>query len=306
MRPARIVVIGSTNTDMVVKTPRIPAPGETVLGGEFLMVPGGKGANQAVAAARLGAEVWFVGRIGRDMFGENARKAITEAGVRTDHLKVDPAHPSGIALIYVDERGQNSIVVAPGANAAVSPEDVDSARSAMEQCDVVCLQLEIPLATVRHAISCAKALGKQVVLNPAPAPREPLDLVGVDVLTPNEVEACMLSGVSPGAEEACQNAARGLLTRGVGAAVVTLGARGAVVATADRIQHVPARRVKAVDATAAGDCFTAALAVAVGEGREIGVAAHFANAAAAISVSRMGAQFSLPTRTEVEEFLSRR
>ncbi len=304
---ARIVVVGSSNTDMVARTPRIPGPGETVLGGEFIMTQGGKGANQAVAAARLGAQVTLVARVGQDVFGTQAIASINTAGVDTSYIVRDDTAPSGVALIFVDDRGQNSIVVAPGANSRLSPADVDAARPAFEAASVVVLQLEIPLDTVTRAIELAKDLGKTVVLNPAPVPAQPLPMAGVDVVIPNEVEAAMLLGHSISGPYEARDAAVALVRRlGVGAAVVTVGSKGAVVATMDRVQEIPGKKVQAVDTTAAGDCFTGALATAIAEGMALGPAAHFANAAAALACTRVGAQSSMPFRNEVEAFIGRR
>ncbi len=302
---ARIVVVGSSNTDMVVKAPRIPAPGETILGGQFVMTPGGKGANQAVAAARLGAHVTFVGRVGADVFGEEALRNIEAAGVDTRFVVRDPEAPSGVALIAVDSGGQNSIVVAPGANGRLTHDDVERARPAFAAADVVVLQLEIPVETVARAVSLARELSKTVVLNPAPVQTLPDGLLrGVDVLTPNEHEAARLLGEDLDGTFDGVRAARGLLQSGVGAAVVTLGPNGAVAVTGSQVHLIPARRVQPVDTTAAGDCFTGALAVALGEGRDLAAASHFAAAAAALSVTRFGAQASMPHRQEVESFTS--
>jgi ribokinase len=304
MGTARIVVVGSSNTDMVVKTERIPAPGETVLGEGFVMVPGGKGANQAVAAARLGAEATFVARLGADVFGDQSAASISAAGVDTTWLARDPSHPTGVALIFVDAIGQNSIVVAPGANMAVSRDDVDRARPALERANVLVLQCEIPIETVGHAIELGKELGKTVVLNPAPARPLPEGLLlGLDVVTPNEVEACTILGHAWDESFDPAQAARELLGLGASAAIITLGARGAVVAAAGQVRRVPPRAVRAVDTTAAGDCFTGALACALGEGASLDTAVDFATAAAAISVTRMGAMPSLPSRREVEALL---
>jgi ribokinase len=304
---AKVVVVGSSNTDMVVKTQRIPSPGETVLGGDFLMTAGGKGANQAVAAARLGAEVTFVARVGADIFGERAVANIAAAGVRTEQIARDENNPSGVALICVDEVGQNSIVVAPGANGHLTPEDVQAARPAFAAANVVVIQFEVPLRTVAAAIRLANELGKMVVVNPAPAlPLPEGFLNGVDVLTPNEGEAAMLLGHTLSEGFDGEKAARALLERGVGAAVVTLGPLGVAAATRDRDFYAPPHTVKVLDTTAAGDCFTGALACALGEGMELGPAIHFANAAAALSITRMGAQTSMPARLEVETFLAER
>ena len=307
MKQAKVVVVGSSNTDMVVKTPRIPAPGETVLGDNFVMAAGGKGANQAVAAARLGAETFFVARVGNDVFGDRAIASIGTAGVNTRYILKDDRAPSGVALISVDVNGQNSIVVASGANAKLTPADVDNAREVFEQCDVVVLQLEIPIDTVGRAIALARELDKIVVLNPAPAMIFPdYFLRGVDVLIPNEVEAGMLVGKKLDEHFTAVDAAKVLLERGVGSVVVTLGPRGSVAVTHDRVQQIPPRRVNAVDTTAAGDCFTGGLATALAEGKELGQAVYFANAAAALSVTLLGAQTSMPDRAQVEAFIAKR
>jgi ribokinase len=303
---ARIVVVGSSNTDMLVSAPHIPSPGETLLGGDFLMLPGGKGANQAVAAARLGAEVTFIARVGDDVFGDRSVANIGAAGVNTDYMIRDPHAPSGVALICVAEDGQNSIVVAPGANARLMPEDVDAARAAIEECDAVLLQFEILLETVAHTAAMARSLGKRVILNPAPGRAISEDFLrGIDVITPNEHEAATLLGWPTDVPLDGEAAARGLLGVGVGTVVVTLGGSGVVAASGNRIYSAESHAVDVIDTTAAGDCFTAALAVAICEGRPLDVAVDFANAAAAISVTRQGAQPAMPTRAEVEDFLQR-
>lgn len=299
----RIVVIGSSNTDMVVRTPRIPAPGETILGDDLVMVSGGKGANQAVAAARLGAEVVLVARVGKDLFGERAIHEIAAAGVSTEYIVLDGAAPSGVALICVAENGQNAIVVAPGANARLTPQDVDAAVPAIRACDIVVLQFETPLDTVSHAIAIAGREGKRVIVNPAPAQLLPPGfLSGVDILTPNEVEAAMLLDLSPTAELDAVAAGQALLKLGVGAVVLTVGAQGAVVVTPGMHERVHAPAVKVVDTTAAGDCFTGALACGLARGLALGEAAKFGTAAASLSVTRFGAQTSMPTQREVEEW----
>jgi ribokinase len=303
MNPPRIVVVGSSNIDMVVPVPHIPAPGETVLGGEFQMVPGGKGANQAVAAARLGAQVTLVARLGEDVFAAPSLENFAAAGIDTTHVKRDPQAASGVALIFVGAGGENSIAVAPGANARLSPEDVDAAEEAIAGADVLLLQLEVPLATVERAVALAKRHGRRVLLNPAPAQPVPDDLLTrVDLLTPNETEARVLLGGSPGADDPAA-AAMALLRRGAAAVVVTLGARGALLVTPDGRAEIPPRPVTAVDTTAAGDTFSAALAVAWAEGRPLPDAAAFAAAAAALSGPRRGAQTSIPTRAEVDAFV---
>jgi ribokinase len=305
MNPPQIVVVGSSNTDMVVQVPHIPAPGETVLGGQFVMVPGGKGANQAVAAARLGAQVTFIARLGQDAFAEASLQNFVAAAIDTSFIVRDAEAASGVALIFVDTGGENAIAVAPGANARLSPEDVDPAEEAIARADVLLLQLEMPIATVEHAIAVAKRHARRVVLNPAPA--QPVSdglLSQVDILTPNETEAAMLLGDSAAGLAGITPTAEALLAKGVGAVIVTLGKEGAFVVEPGGSYHVPGKRVTAVDTTAAGDTFSAALAVAWAEGRELRAAVEWANAAAALSVTRRGAQSSLPTRAELEAFLA--
>lgn len=296
----RLVVIGSSNTDMVVKVPRLPAPGETVLGGEFVMAPGGKGANQAVAAARLGAQVHFVARVGNDLFGEGALANLGRAGINTDFVVRDEA-PSGVALIFVDEHGENCIAVASGANMALSPADVEAARPAIAQAHVMVLQLEVPMETVAAAVRLANDCGVKVLLNPAPAqPLPDVLLRHVDVLTPNGHELTQLTEASGTLVEN----ARSLIARGVKTVIVTVSSQGSVIVTPTTTERVPACEAQVVDTTAAGDCFTGALAVAMAEALEITEGVRFASAAAAISVTRMGAQPSMPTRAEVEELLN--
>jgi ribokinase len=290
--------------DLVVAVPHIPGPGETVLGGRFATIPGGKGANQAVAAARLGAQVTFVARLGQDPFAEASLRNFLEAGIDTAFIVRDAEAASGVALIFVDANGENAIAVAPGANARLSPEDVDRAAPAIAAADLVLLQLEMPLDTVAHAIAVAKRHGRRVLLNPAPAQAVPPELLAqVDLLTPNETEAEMLLGDSAAGLAGITPTAEALLARGVGAVIVTLGKEGAFVVERGGSYHVPGRRVQAVDTTAAGDTFSGALATALAEGRDLRPAIEWANAAAALSVTRHGAQSSIPTRAEVEAIL---
>jgi ribokinase len=304
MSAGRVVVIGSSNTDMVVKAARIPQPGETVLGGEFMMVPGGKGANQAVAAARLGAEVTLVARLGDDLFGEASLRNFRDAGIRTEVVVRDGGTASGVALILVDAGGENAIAVAPGANARLAPADVDRAEDAIRAADVVVLQLEVPMATVLHALRLAKRHGRRVILNPAPAAPMPDEAFGlVDILTPNETEAEMLLGGGAAGLGGIAPTAEALRAKGVDTVIVTLGREGAFVVHAGGSFHVAGRHVEAVDTTAAGDAFTGALACALAGGRELNEALEFATAAAALSVTRMGAQSSLPERAALEAFL---
>ncbi|QDU23893.1 ribokinase [Urbifossiella limnaea] len=304
-RPEHVVVVGSVNVDLVVRAGRLPRPGETVGDGTFLQAHGGKGANQAVAAARLGAAVGLVARVGTDSFGDEALAHFRAEGIRTDHVTRDPAHATGVAVITVDAAGQNAIAVAPGANAALTPADVDRAADSIRSAGVLVAQLETPLETVRHAVRLAAEAGVPVVLNPAPAPDRPLpaDLLrAVAVLTPNETEATALSGVPVGDEASARRAALTLLESGVRTVVVTLGGRGVLIADATGVEAVPAARVRAVDTTAAGDAFTGALARFLAAGLDVRAAARRACAAAALSVTRFGAQPSLPTAAELSAF----
>ena len=300
---ARIVVVGSSNTDMILKLDRIPRPGETILGGEFVTAAGGKGANQAVAAARAGGSVTFVARVGQDMFGEQAIAGLIENGVNVDHVQFDSS-PSGVALIFVGEDAENSIGVASGANANVSPADVRKAKHAFAAADVVIMQLETPLDTVHAAAELADGAGALVILNPAPAQPLPDKLLKkISILTPNETEAELLTGIQVDNEDTCNRAADSLLRKGVQTVIITLGSRGAFVATSTSRQHVPGFEVKQVDTTAAGDAFNGALAVALAEGMSMFDAVCFANAAGAMAVTRMGAQPSAPNRDEIDRLL---
>jgi ribokinase len=305
MNDRKIVVVGSSNTDMIIKVDRIPKPGETILGGEFASAAGGKGANQAVAAARAGGRVTFVARVGRDMFGDKAVAGFAADAINVDHVFRDPASPSGVALIFVGKDGENSIAVASGANARLAPADVRKAKHVFRNASAVLLQLESPLATVIVAAELAARAGARVILNPAPAQMLPTDLLRrVYLLTPNESEAELLTGIQVKSTAAAAKAAQRLRARGVQAVIVTLGAKGSFVSSPAGGQWVPGFKVKAVDSTAAGDVFNGAIAVALAEGKSLYQAARFASAAAAISVTRLGAQTSAPTRKEIERFLS--
>jgi len=292
-----VVVVGSSNTDLVIKARTIPHPGETVLGGTFVSAPGGKGANQAVAAARLGADVIFVARIGIDGFGDAAVAGLTTEGIHTDFVVRDAQAASGVALIVVDERGENAIAVAPGSNGLLSADDVERARDAITDADVLLLQLESPLDTVRHAARLAHAAQVPVVLNPAPA--QPLDrefLRRVTVLTPNRGEASLLSGIAVRDVPTAEASATALLGMGAANVVITLGTDGAFWAGPEGAGLVEGTSVDAVDTTAAGDAFNGALAVALATGQAIPAAVHFATVAGALATTRLGAQPSLPTR----------
>jgi ribokinase len=298
----KIVVIGSANTDMVVKVAHLPKPGETVLGGHFFSAQGGKGANQAVAAARLGADVTLVARLGRDSLGQAAADAYRADGINLDYVIFDDAAPSGVALILVNAVGENIIAVAPGANGQLSPADVRAADNVIRQADAVLLQLEIPLETVKAAAELAHQHGVRVILNPAPAAALPADLLSlVDVLTPNETEATLLTQGT--ATDPLDLAQQVQTASGVPVIVMTLGSQGALLLQEGRAKIIPSRQVTAVDTVAAGDAFNGALAVALGRGDTLTDAIQYANAAGALAVTRAGAQPSLPTSDEVTAFL---
>ena len=300
----RIVVIGSSNTDMIIKVDHIPRPGETVIGGTFSTAPGGKGANQAVAAARAGGRVTFIARVGDDMFGRQALDGFRADGIDVSHVIIDPDAPSGVASIFVDAKGQNSIAVAGGANANLSPDDIHNAADVIAAADILVMQLETPIETVRAAAQIARDNAVTVILNPAPA--QPLDkdlLKCISILTPNESEAELLTGIPVDSPQAAQKAADALRAQGVNVVIVTMGENGALLSTQNASAFVPAFKVDAVDATAAGDVFNGALAVAVAEGAPLPRAVRFASAAAALSVTKLGAQPSAPTRAVIEHMI---
>jgi ribokinase len=296
----KICVIGSSNTDMVILTPRIPMPGETILGGTFFMNPGGKGANQAVAAARLGGQVTLVARVGQDVFGEQALAGFQKDGIDTQFISTDTEHPSGVALINVDAQGENSITVAAGANEHLLPAQVEPVLAHLSPADLVLMQLETPLDTIWYvAAHCARA-GIRCVLNPAPAQNLPAELLGqLYLLTPNETEASLLTGIAVTDLDSAKKAAQHLQKKGVKNVIITLGAKGALVVDEHSEQLIPTPKVEPVDSTAAGDCFNGALCVALSEGMDLAAAATFACKAASISVTRLGAQASMPRREEV-------
>lgn len=304
---AKIIVIGSSNTDMVVKATHLPAPGETILGGTFLMNPGGKGANQAMAAQRLQSgenQVIFIAKVGNDVFGQEAIQGFERAGMDTRFVLKDEQAPSGVALIGVDERGENSIMVAPGANANLRAAEVSNALAEIPEAEWVLLQLEIPLDTVKKAVAECAQKGMKVVLNPAPA--QPLDdeiLKNLYLITPNETEAELLAGIAITDNESARQAARLLHERGVANVIITLGAKGALFYNGTTDLLVLAPSVRAVDTTAAGDIFNGALVLALAEGKPMPAAIAFACQAAGLSVTRMGAQSSIPQRFEVEAAL---
>ncbi|MBN1789376.1 MAG: ribokinase [Bacteroidales bacterium] len=301
MNPPLIAVIGSSNTDMVVRTKHLPVAGETTLGGDFFMNPGGKGANQAVAARRLGGNVNFIAKIGNDIFGKEALQLFKSEGLNTDHVVTDVMNPSGVALIAVDEHAENLIVVAPGANSNLSVIDLEAARAEITRSEIILLQLEIPLSTVMYAAEMAFTAGKKVILNPAPACELPDELLKrLYLITPNETEAGTLTGVTVNNTDTALEASKILTDKGVKAVIVTLGSQGAFYFDGLEGKLIPAQKVKPVDTTAAGDVFNGALAVALAEGMDMEDAILFANKAAAISVTRMGAQASAPYRGEID------
>ena len=318
--PAQILVIGSSNTDMVVKTSKLPAPGETVMGGTFMMNPGGKGANQAVGAARLTAQstrpestaaestegqVTFAAKVGNDIFGQQAIDGFRREGIDITYVLTDANQPSGVALINVDAQGENCITVAPGANSYLQPADVDAALQSASSSTIVLLQLEIPLPTVEHAVRQAAERGLRVILNPAPAHALPADLFpNLFLITPNETEAEILTGIRVTNEATAEQAALKFHQMGVANVIITLGAKGAYLHTATEATLISTPPVTPVDTTAAGDCFNGALAVALSEDQSLPEAVAFACRAASVSVTRMGAQASMPTRKEVNDLMA--
>ncbi len=305
MSKKTIVVVGSSSTDMIIQLERIPRPGETVLGGRFTMAAGGKGANQAVAAARAGGDVTFVARLGRDRFGDQIVAGFVKDGIQVDYVFRDKTSPTGVALIFVAPDGENSIAVAPGSNGSLSPADVRKARHAIAAASVLVVQLEIPLPTVQAAAEIAAEAGVPVILNPAPACRLSDELLAlVSILTPNETEAELLTGIQVSDDATAERAADCLLARGVKTVIITLGPRGALVASQEFRGLVPGFKVDADDTTAAGDVFNGALAVGLTRQQPLAEAVRFANAAAAVSVTRLGAQPSCPKRKEIKKLAS--
>jgi ribokinase len=295
-----LLVIGSSNTDLVIGTPHLPAAGETILGKNFFINPGGKGANQAVAAARLGGRVKFVCKTGLDIFGNEAIQHFQNEGIDISSLLTDSSSPSGVALITVDDKGENTIVVASGANAKLGIEDLKKIEGLFDGVKLMLVQLEIPMSTVAHAIAEAAKRNIPVILNPAPAAMLPDELLkNVSVITPNETEASMLTGIDVRDEASARQAAQKLYDKGVSTVVITLGEKGALLFHNGIFASVASPRVDAVDTTAAGDIFNGAFSVAFAEGFDVVSAAKFACNAAAISVTRMGAQASAPFRHEL-------
>jgi ribokinase len=303
--PRRICVVGSANVDLTFRTPRLPRPGETLAGHAFHLGMGGKGANQAVAAARLGAQVSLIACVGNDAFGQESLRRYLAEGLDTRFVRADDKRPTGTAAIIVDDQAENCIIVVAGANAGLSPEDVRSAAAAIQNADVLLCQLETPLDAMLEAFRLARAAGVRTVLTPAPATELPAELLGLcDICVPNKTEIERLTGLTVGSIDDAEIAARKLRQRGVGIAVVTMGADGALLLDDDGATHIPAVRVEAVDPTGAGDSFTAALAVSLTEGLSLREAARRASVVAALTVTRIGTQAAFPTRAEVEAWLA--
>ncbi len=301
----KIVVAGSSNTDMIVKAPRIPGPGETILGGSFSMAAGGKGANQAVAAGRAGGEVTLIACVGKDLFGDNALAGFTADGIDVGCVVRHETAPSGVALIIVNDDGENSIAVAPGANGLLLPSDIGRFESVIASARILVVQLETPMESVKAAVEIAARSRVTVILNPAPASPVPSSILRhVDFLTPNEHETRVLTGIEVCDPTAACRATEALLSQGIKTVIITMGTRGAYVATGEKQEMIPAFPVRAVDTTGAGDVFNGALAVALAEDRVLPEAVRFAAAAAALSVTRLGAQPSIPMRDEIDRFLS--
>ena len=296
----KIVVVCSCNTDMVIKADRLPVPGETILGGTFFMNPGGKGANQAVAAARMGGNVTLISKTGNDVFGKQSVMLYTAENIKTDYIFSDPKHPSGVALITVDSHGENCIVVASGANAYLTPSDVDKASAEIESSDLVLMQLEIPVETVEYVAEMATKKGIKVILNPAPARALSNNLLkNVYIIIPNKNEAEILSGIKVSDIESAKQAAGIISAKGVDIVVITLGSQGALIKEYAEYHFVEAYKVDALDTTAAGDTFCGSVCVGLSEGRSVLDSVKLAARAAALTVTRMGAQASIPYRSEL-------
>lgn len=306
MKP-RITVVGSVNMDLVFRTPRMPAVGETLLGHEFRQIPGGKGANQAVAAARQGADVSFIGAVGDDGFGDFSQQCLAKEGININHLARVAGVATGVAGILVEDNGSNSIVLAAGANATLNVNQIEAATSAIGAAQLLLCQLETPIATVTRAIAIAHAQGVKVVLNPAPAQQlDPALLKQVDYLIVNETEASQLSGISVTSQASAQQASERLLDLGVGTVLLTMGGDGALITQTGSSEFIPAIKVDVVDTTAAGDTFVGAFAVGIANGLSVSDASREAQYTAALTVTKLGAQTSIPHRHEVLDFIKAR
>ncbi len=302
----KIVVVGSSNTDLIIKVPEIPRPGETLLGGKFMTFPGGKGANQAVAAARAGGDVVFIASVGDDSYGEEAIKGYKLDNINTGNIKVCKGIPSGIAMITISDSGENAITVASGANALLLPADLEEIEEPFQEADYMLIQLETPIETVQKAVQLCADLDTRVILNPAPAAELPGEILEkVSIITPNETEAERLTGITVKDVPTAAKAAESLHSRGIETVIITMGAMGAYMS--DQVSGirklVPGFSVKAVDTTAAGDVFNGQLAVSLAEGKQLERAIVIAHAAAALSVQKLGAQSSIPRREETYYYL---
>ena len=302
----KILVVGSSNTDLIIKVPEIPRPGETLLGGKFMTFPGGKGANQAVAAARAGGDVVFIASVGEDAYGLDSIKDYKLDNINTENIKICKGTPSGIAMITIADSGENAITVASGANEKLLPDDLDEAEEAFDEADYMIIQLETPLETVEKAICLCGEFKTTVILNPAPAAElSDVILSGVDVITPNETEAESLTGIKVECAKDAEKAAEALHQRGIGTVIITMGSAGAFVSdkASGLLEMIAGFSVSAEDTTAAGDVFNGQLAVALSEGLSLERSIRMAHAAAALSVQKLGAQSSIPRREETDYFL---
>ncbi|WP_265462284.1 ribokinase [Aeromonas salmonicida] len=300
----RLVVLGSVNADHVLRVPHFPRPGETLTGHSYQVVPGGKGANQAVAAARLGAPVSFIARIGDDAIGQQMRQGFEQDGIDVSAVELDETLPTGIAIIYVSDEGENSIGISAEANGALSPAMVKRHEAMIADARTLLLQLEVPLESVFEAAKLARSHGTRVVLNPAPARPLPAELLAlVDLITPNQTEAELLTGVKVSDEASAAQAAARFHQMGISDVMITLGSQGVYCSNARQQQLIPGFRVEAVDTTAAGDTFNGALLAAELASADFNVAVRFAHGAAALSVTKFGAQSSIPSKVEVDAFL---
>ncbi|MBP6238056.1 MAG: ribokinase [Saprospiraceae bacterium] len=296
-----IVVVGSTNTDMVVRSSHLPKAGETVLGGEFMMLPGGKGANQAVTIARLGGNVHFITKLGNDIFGAQSKLNLEKEGVLVDYVFCDDVHPSGVALISVDDNGENSIVVAPGANAQLGIDEVNKAKSCILAAEIILMQLEIPITTVESVKHMALNMNKKVILNPAPACHLPdAVLNGLYLITPNHNEVEILTGFTISDEHSCEKASQYLKNKGVQNVIITLGSKGAYLSSEAFSGMINTIEFNVVDTTGAGDAFNGSIAFALSQEMNLESAVRYANLVAGLSVTKIGAQASVPYPSELE------